>query len=373
MRLRAALVLLATFVLAWAAPLVGVMLAGQPVAPYLAVPPRTAYVEHAPFSWLVFGVMTLPVAGAAMLYVAAIRRGRRNGRKTASSRPQYRFPWWGSIGIALVAGGWMMAWSRELVPAAWQRHTFTPLWLGYVIAVNALAYRRSGRALLTHEPRTLAALFAASAAFWWLFEYLNQYTGNWHYTGVRADSDWDYFLQATLPFSTVLPAVASTRAWLATYPVVDALTLPAVRGGSLHAWIALVGGTLAVGAIGLLPEMLYPMLWLGPAFMLAGLQYLVLGATPLSPLARGDWRPVLQPALAALVCGLFWEMWNYGSLARWHYSIPYVDRFHVFEMPLLGYAGYLPFGIECALVADLVRTLCAKNAATGRITPPGRR
>lgn len=75
------------------------------------------------------------------------------------------------------------------------------------------------------------------------------------------------------------------------------------------------------------------------------------------PLAQGDWRPVLQPALAALVCGFFWELWNYGSLAKWHYSIPYVDRFHVFEMPLLGYAGYLPFGVACALVLQLVGRL----------------
>jgi hypothetical protein len=31
-----------------------------------------------------------------------------------------------------------------------------------------------------------------------------------------------------------------------------------------------------------------------------------------------------------------------------------VDRFHLFEMPLLGYAGYLPFGWLCALIGDEV-------------------
>jgi hypothetical protein len=89
----------------------------------------------------------------------------------------------------------------------------------------------------------------------------------------------------------------------------------------------------------------------------AALQYLLTGETLFAPLAQGDWRPVLQPALAALVCGFFWEMWNYGSLAKWHYSIPYVQRFHLFEMPLLGYAGYLPFGVDCALVMQLVARL----------------
>lgn len=47
-----------------------------------------------------------------------------------------------------------------------------------------------------------AALFPASAVMWWLFEYLNQFVRNWYYAGVVASGDWDYFLQATLPFST---------------------------------------------------------------------------------------------------------------------------------------------------------------------------
>jgi hypothetical protein len=33
--------------------------------------------------------------------------------------------------------------------------------------------------------------------------------------------------------------------------------------------------------------------------------------------------------------------------------VPFVHRFQIFEMPLLGYAGYLPFGLECLAVADL--------------------
>jgi hypothetical protein len=37
-------------------------------------------------------------------------------------------------------------------------------------------------------------------------------------------------------------------------------------------------------------------------------------------------------------------------LAKWVYAVPYVQRFHVWEMPLVGFAGYLPFGVECAAV-----------------------
>ncbi|MBW2675319.1 MAG: hypothetical protein JRD89_18220 [Deltaproteobacteria bacterium] len=50
-------------------------------------------------------------------------------------------------------------------------------------------------------------------------------------------------------------------------------------------------------------------------------------------------------------------MWNWKSLAKWGYSIPFVHRYPIFEMPILGYAGYLPFGIECAIVGAIVESV----------------
>jgi hypothetical protein len=106
---------------------------------------------------------------------------------------------------------------------------------------------------------------------------------------------------------------------------------------------------------------LFPLLWIGPLLLFSSLQYLLSGETLLARLTRGDWRPLLQPALAALACGFLWEFWNYWSLAKWHYSIPHVERFHLFEMPLLGYAGYLPFGVTCALVMDSLARLVERR------------
>lgn len=348
MRLRALLALLAAALVVWGAPLAGLALAGEPVSPYLEFPPRTKFVAHAPFSWGAFAVFSLPTLAAAALYLVGLARARPR-----PFSPARHFPWWGWLGPALVAIGWVIAWGG-LAPPAWRRHTFTPLWVGYIVAMNALAYRRSGRSPLTHRTGWLLALFPASAVFWWLFEYLNRYVGNWYYTGIVDSGDWDYFLQGTLPFSTVLPAVVSTQAWLASFPRLDAMALPPRHGHAALPWAALAIGVVALGGIGLWPEQLFAMLWLAPLLVLAGLQKLLAGESLSDPLARGNWRPVLLPALAALVCGFFWELWNWGSSAQWHYSVPHVQRFHVFEMPLLGYAGYLPFGVTCALAADLV-------------------
>ena len=37
--------------------------------------------------------------------------------------------------------------------------------------------------------------------------------------------------------------------------------------------------------------------------------------------------------------------WNFYSLPKWIYTIPYVGFWKVFEMPILGYLGYPFFGL----------------------------
>lgn len=299
-------------------------------------------------------MLSLPLVAAAVLYALALLHSRFAGQE----KIRKAMPWWGWLGAALVGVGWALAWSESIAPQ-WRRHTFTPLWVGYVLVMNALAYRRSGRALLTERTGFLLALFPVSALFWWLFEHLNRFVGNWYYTGTAAEGGLDYFLQATLPFCSVLPAVASTWAWLATFPRFAAMgeALPFRINAVHNRWglLALMAGAMGLAALGVWPNGLFSLLWLAPLAVFLGLQKLLVGETLLAPLARGDWRPVLQPAAAALVCGFFWELWNWGSLAQWHYAVPYVQRFYLFEMPLLGYSGYLPFGIECAVIIDLVR------------------
>jgi len=353
-RQRAAAVLALALLIAWVAPLAGLAAAGQDLWPYLRFPPRTEVLAHAPFSWTPFVLLSLPAFAALLLLLMALRPGAQIGRAP------FRFPAWGGTGIALIAAGWFAAW-HDVLPLEWRRQAFTPLWLGYVLLMNALAHRRAGQSLLTHRTGWFLALFPASAAFWWLFEHLNQFVDNWHYSGIEARGDWDYFLQGSLPFSTVLPAVASTWFWLRQLPRLELVRLPVLSPAAPFAWAALLAGALGLFAIGLWPQALFPMLWLGPLLLLLGLQALLLDETLLAPLARGDWRPLLQPALAALLCGLLWEFWNWGSLARWHYSVPYVQRFHLFEMPLLGYAGYLPFGVTCALAADTLARLVERR------------
>jgi len=116
-------------------------------------------------------------------------------------------------------------------------------------------------------------------------------------------------------------------------------------------------GEVRLTVIGVWPNYFFAFLWVSPLLIIVSLQALMKEPHVLTDVSRGDWRFVMSSALAALICGWFWEMWNYYSYAKWVYTIPFVHRFQIFEMPLLGYAGYLPFGLECSVVGGLLERL----------------
>lgn len=330
-------------------PLAGVLLAGKPLTPYLQFPPQTRPAAPTPFLWPVFIAISAFVIASLAPFIIALMRARPQ----SSAQPQRRvFPWWGWVGLMLTAVAWALAWN----PFTPVRHTFTPLWLGYILVINALTYQRSGHCLLIDRSRHFLWLFVLSAGFWWFFEFLNRFVQNWHYVGLAQLTPAQYFFFATLSFSTVLPAVLSTAEWLATYPRLSSglqRFIPVKpRSPKRLALAVLLLTSLGLLGIGIWPKALFPLVWIAPGFIVISFAAWRGRWTLVSPIFHGDWRGLWLMALAALVCGFFWEMWNSHSVTRWEYVLPFVHRFHIFEMPLLGYAGYLPFGLECAAVAD---------------------
>ena len=337
-------------------PLLGVTLAGGAIHHYLEFPPFTRSVTHEPFSWAIFIGGALLVAAMFVPFLARVVRTMRYG----SRAPTDRFPWWGWIAIGWTLLAWSLAWSRLGWMDSIQGLTFTPLWLGFIVTVNALTFRRIGHCMMLHRPRYFLSLFTLSALFWWSFEYLNRFVQNWYYLGGQELTAWEYLWQATLSFSTVLPAVLGTAEWLSTYrrQVVD--SDPGTVGGIADrvawGWGLLCAAAACLLGLGLWPDFLFFLVWVAPLLLITALQWIRHEPTIWDDTRHEGWGVLWTVAFAALLCGFFWELWNFYSLAHWEYAVPFVHRFQVFHMPLLGYAGYLPFGLECLAVADLCLT-----------------
>lgn len=336
-------------------PLLGASLAGLPLSRYTEFPPRYLYVLHEPFSWVAFigcGIFVLWV-----ILPLLIRIVKSGGENVSEGMSPFGYPWWGWLGIITGMVSWVLAWTRFSWFCGFQPHTFTPLWLSFILVVNALTFRRKGRCMILDRPRFFLLLFPASALFWWFFEYLNRFVQNWHYIGVDFSS-FEYLAYSSVSFSTVLPAVLGTREWLLCSPRLENgfrnFFLLRVSRTSLLAGFVLIVSGIGLGGIGMWPNVLFPLLWVSPLLIIVSLQVLIGEHNVFSDIAMGDWRPVVSSASSALLCGWFWEMWNYYSLAKWEYALPFVDRYHIFEMPVLGFAGYLPFGLECAAVGQIL-------------------
>ena len=342
------------------APLIGVSLSGRPAALFATFPPLTTPAAHPPFSWLVFAAYLLPLAGVAGL-IAAAAAGRGRSLPAAAIPPHTStFPPWGWFALATLAVSWFLAWTRLPWVGQLQRYFFIPLWFAYIGVANALCAHRSGTCPMRQEPLFFAALFPLSAVFWWFFEYLNQFVQNWCYTGVEY-GPVAYSVHASVSFSTVLPAVYTTWWWLSGLGWLERRFsgLPSLRRFAAPTWrwpLFLLSCAGLIG-VGLRPAELSPLLWIAPLLILTSLRHIAGRRTLFTAMVEGDWRPVLTAAMAALVCGFLWEMWNYCSLAKWKYSIPYVHRFQLFEMPVLGYMGYLPFGLLCIEITAVVREI----------------
>jgi hypothetical protein len=254
--------------------------------------------------------------------------------------------------VGLVIVFWILNWS---LPGLRTDRGFFFLWLGYCLTVDALILMRKGNSPLRRSPRAYVGLFLVSAPAWWLFELFNWRTQNWHYVGREHFTDLQYFVLASLSFSTVMPAVFSTAELVSTLDWIRRVKPgPQITSRPETLRRFSVSGGLMLALLLLWPRYFFPFVWLTVYFILEPLNVRLKNRTLLQYTARRDWRPILALWAGGLICGFFWEMWNFHSYPKWVYQVPHVDFWRIFEMPLLGYGGYLPFALELFALYHLV-------------------
>src|ERR1700736_4122651 len=119
-------------------PILGATSTGHPMSLYLEFPPYTRYVQHAPFSWPAFALAGIGALFTGALFVFLYLPRRHETYLITSRR---HFPWWGWVSGFFILCFWILAWERPGWFKPLQNITFTPLWISYVIFVNALTFR----------------------------------------------------------------------------------------------------------------------------------------------------------------------------------------------------------------------------------------
>jgi len=269
-----------------------------------------------------------------------------------------KWPVHGWIGLALIAVFWPVNWGLDGMRTHWG---FFPLWLGYCLTVDALVRSRTGTSLLTRSPTAYIGLFVASVPAWWLFELINERTRNWIYLS-EPIGDLEYGLLASLSFSTVMPAVFGTAELAASFGWVRRLP-PGVRLGPTPRVTArlLVTGLAMLALLLAWPRVFFPFVWISVFFILEPINAWLGNRTLLADTGRGDWRRPVALAVGCLICGLFWELWNFWSFPKWLYDVPHVGFVKIFEMPFLGYGGYVPFSLELFALYHLLAGLVGRG------------
>lgn len=319
-------------------------------------PPQ--FVAAAPgFNLLVFMVIALVEIGIVVFMLFPQKFGFTVPTPPPRPAPA-KFPVWFWIGAAVTLFFWWLMWTRVTPFGDLVYYAFTPLWWGFILTLDGLVYHCSGGySLLASRPKTLLISAAVSLVGWTYFEYFDYFAlGDWYYPNSTMPqlSHSTIVLLFLTAYTTVWPAIFEWYNLLNTVPCLATRYTNgpkvALPGGPL-----LWGGFFLIFAMVFYPYPLFWVLWVGTLMVFSG-QLIRKGIwNPFTAMAQGNWGPALLMALGTLCNGLFWEMWNWGSAHPtnpvtnpnyWMYNIPYVNVIHIFsEMPLLGYMGYMPFGI----------------------------
>ena len=264
----------------------------------------------------------------------------------------------------------------------------TPIaWTGFIIFADAIVWRARGDSWIRSAPREFAWLALVSIAFWVVFEGLNQIIDNWYYTGLPENAALRYFGYAW-SFATIWPAIFEGAELIAvlrargarpTRPAPPARPAPSAPPAppaapalpaipALLARLSVAAGVAMLAVPFLVPRAaaryLAAPVWLGFIFLLDPINARLGGESLCTDWRAGRTDRLINLSLSGILCGVLWEFWNFWSRAKWHYSVPIMERWKIFEMPVPGYFGFPAFALECFTMYVFARLLFTRSGRT---------
>jgi hypothetical protein len=345
----------------------------------------------------------VPLGVAVFLATAAVL-----GVKYFRLRRPGTFRSWGWAGLAIILVGELSLFGG--VP--WLTTYFTPLmWTGYLLLGDAMVGSLTGQPWIGHAPWRLFSLAFGSVLLWLVFEAYNLRLENWAYVGLPEDRLLRNVGYAW-SFATIWPAIFLTADLAQALELVPSRSglgpqpksrffaalrsaqndsqpkchpdpagagegsgfpraartrwrpaLPGRRRGTLSRasllTVALIG--LVFVSVPLLVPVrigryMFGPVWLGFALLLDPVNHRWEGCSLLRGWEEGENATLWSFLLSGVICGVFWEFWNYWAAAKWLYVFPIWQDWKIFEMPVPGYLGFPAFALECFVMYEFLRS-----------------
>lgn len=313
------------------------------------------------FNLTIFIVLLLACIFITVLYIYPWIFGfKRPPAKTASAVPKVKFPVWFAAGLVIALIDAFLLWGHFASPRFMINLGYIPIIWGIVFMLDGIVYKRTGgQSILGNKPWQMFWIALCSAFAWGYFEYLGLFVGvNWYYPEAELLTTTEFYIYAFIGGAALVPFVFEVYMLLKTFKVFCNRYSygPQISISRITQIVILLIFITALFLISYFPFILYPLLWIGPVVIISIL--LDIGGiwTPFRPIVTaGNWTPLALIGLGNFISGFLCEAINYLSAEHnpfhtfipgyWKYSIPYVDTWHIFEMPLEGLYGYLPYGI----------------------------
>jgi hypothetical protein len=287
---------------------------------------------------------------------------------------RHRFPQYGTVGliILLLMETAVFCSQTDAFPEIpWWRITAwtTPVcWWGYILLLDAWIYRRKGTSLLTDRRESLVIQCILSVAFWCLFEAYNRVMPGWLYVNLESDLSVR-LLGYAIAFSTIMPGLFLTCEFLQSFDVFTSARMPRFHWSHGGLVASVVTGLACTIAPPFLPESargyLWAFVWIGWFFLLEPFNYWRGLPSIYRDWEHGDLSRTFQLFTAGAVCGLLWEFWNRWAYTKWVYIFPLGQSVRYFEMPLVGFLGFLPFALEYFVMFHFIASFFTRDDKLG--------
>ncbi len=195
-------------------------------------------------------------------------------------------------------------------------------------------------------------LIVISSGFWCFFELVNLRIQNWFYINLPKEVSQRWYLGYFLSYATVIPAIYVTKEIIHALMGEINIKKIYIKNYPFH---AITVGLFMFFITLFMPEIFFGLTWVSIGLIIDGYNYRTGNRSFAKDIEMGRMDNLLASMLGGLFCGILWECWNNWAVAKWLYTVPFFEDVKIFEMPVLGYIGFIVFGFETMAFVNFLK------------------